>query len=73
LQVLVYPNPTDNRVYIKGIQGDAKVEVFSIEGRKLLNLKLNTSNYVDLNLPSGMYLMHISAEHKTSIEKIVIK
>jgi hypothetical protein len=73
LQVLVYPNPTDNRVYIKGIQGDAKVEVFSIEGRKLLNLKLNTRNYVDLNLPSGMYLMHISAENKTSIEKIVIK
>jgi len=73
LQVLVYPNPTDNRIYIKGLQSDAYLEVFSIEGRKLTNLKINTQNYVDLNLPSGMYLMSISNQGNSSFLKIIIK
>jgi len=73
LDVRVYPNPADNRVYIKGVQGDAKINVFSIEGRKLASLKMNTQNYVDLNLPSGMYLMHISTQGKTNVQKIIIK
>ena len=73
LDVKVYPNPAENRVYIKGVQGNAKIELFSVEGRKLANLKMDAQYYIDLNLPSGMYLMQISSENKSSIQKIVIK
>jgi hypothetical protein len=74
LKVQVYPNPTDNRVYVKGILSDAEMDLFSVEGRKLSSFKLSSdSSYIDLNLPSGIYLMHIISEGKSSVQKIVIK
>jgi hypothetical protein len=72
MDIQVYPNPAVNRVYVKGLQGNADIELFSVEGRKLETLKLNAHNYVDLNLSSGMYLMYISAEGKSSIQKIIV-
>jgi hypothetical protein len=74
LHVKIYPNPADNRVYIKGILSDVEIEMLSVEGRKLLSFKLSSdSSYIDLNLPSGIYLMQIISEGKSSIQKIVIK
>ena len=73
LDVRIYPNPTNNKVYIHGVLGDVSIELFSVEGRKLTSLKMNAQNYVDLNLSSGMYLMHISTLGKTSVQKIIIK
>jgi hypothetical protein len=74
LKVQVYPNPTDNRVYVKGILSDAEMDLFSVEGRKISSFKLSSdSSYIDLNLPSGMYLMQIISEGKSSVQKIVIK
>lgn len=71
--VQIYPNPTTQRVYISGIQNDAHIEVFSVEGRELATYELNTNKYVDLNLSSGMYVMYISSEGKTTTKKIMIK
>ncbi|MCB0463344.1 MAG: endonuclease [Flavobacteriaceae bacterium] len=74
LHLKVYPNPTESRVYVKGIISDAEIDLFSVEGRKLSSFKLSPdSTYIDLNLPSGIYLMHIISEGKSSIQKIVIK
>lgn len=73
LHLKVYPNPTESRVYVKGIISDAEIDLFSVEGRKLSSFKLSSdSNYIDFNLPSGIYLMHIISEGKSSIQKIVI-
>lgn len=74
LHIKVYPNPTDNRVFVKGFQSDAEIDLFSVEGRKLSSFKLSSdSSYIDLNLPSGIYLMHMFSEGKLSVQKIVIK
>jgi hypothetical protein len=74
LHVKIYPNPADNRVYIKGILSYVEIEMFSVEGQKLSSFKLSSdSSYIDLNLPSGIYLMQIISEGKSSIQKIVIK
>ncbi len=73
LHLKVYPNPTESRVYVKGILSDAEIDLFSVEGRKLSSFKLSSdSNYIDFNLPSGIYLMHIISEGKSSIQRIVI-
>lgn len=72
-EIQLFPNPTTGRIYIKGIESEAEVEVFTIDGRKLSSFQLNSNYYLDLNLSSGLYVMRISSEGKSIIKKIVIK
>ncbi len=68
----VYPNPTTNRVFIKGLQSDAKIEVFSVDGRMIKRFNLQNETFIDLELSSGMYLLHFSIDHKQVVKKIMI-
>lgn len=69
--ILIYPNPTTGRVYIKGLKNEAKATIYSVDGRALLT-KAITNSYIDLNLSSGMYLLQITVEGRTTIKKIVV-
>ena len=71
--IKLYPNPTTNRIYIKGIQGEAKIDVFTVEGQLLSTFKMDSKNYVDLNLSCGLYLMRISSKEKSVMKKVVIQ
>ncbi|TYB79518.1 endonuclease [Bizionia myxarmorum] len=70
--VLVYPNPTNGRVFIKGLNSNAKATVYSLEGRALFTETLHNP-YLDLNLSSGMYLLQITSGEGTTIKKIVVR
>jgi endonuclease I len=72
-QIKVFPNPTQNSIYIKGINNQAILEVFSIDGRKLETVEINEGYPVDLKLSSGMYLLKIISEEKSTLKKIIIK
>jgi len=72
-QIKVFPNPTQNSIYIKGINNQAILEVFSIDGRKLETVEINEGYPVDLKLSSGMYLLNIISEEKSTLKKIIIK
>ena len=72
-QIQLYPNPTHNRFFIKGIEKQAVLEVFSIDGRKLETHQVNEGYSVDLGLSSGMYLLKIVSEEKSTLKKLIIK
>jgi hypothetical protein len=72
-QIKVFPNPTQNSIYIKGINNQAILEVFSIDGRKLETVEINEGYPVDLKLSSGMYLLKIISKEKSTLKKIIIK
>ncbi|MEH6536351.1 MAG: endonuclease [Psychroserpens sp.] len=72
LEIQIYPNPTRSSITIKGLQSEAIVDVFSIEGRTIKTLKANPETTVDLNLSSGLYLLHITSDNKTTIKKLII-
>ncbi|HEX9825604.1 MAG TPA: endonuclease [Flavobacteriaceae bacterium] len=72
-EILVFPNPTTGRIYFKGIQNEAEIEVFTIDGRKLSSIHLGSNTYLDLKLSSGLYLVRISSEGKSIIKKIAVK
>lgn len=72
-EIELFPNPTTGRIYIKGIESEAEVEVFTIDGRKLSSFQLNSNYYLDLNLSSGLYVIRITSEGKSIIKKIVVK
>ncbi|RSK40577.1 endonuclease [Mangrovimonas spongiae] len=71
--VVVYPNPTQGQVFIKGLNEDAQIEVFSIEGKKVYsnNITVNHSK-LNLQLSKGVYLMQITTLKETVTKKIII-
>ncbi len=73
LKVEVYPNPSKDGFYFKGIKNETSIDLFSAEGRKIETKTLVKDSYLNYNLSSGMYLLKISSEGKSSIKKIVIK
>ena len=59
LDLIIYPNPTDNTLFIKGNQNLMKVSVYNMLGKEVLS-KMNTNN-IDVNvLPKGVYIIKIS-------------
>jgi endonuclease I len=71
--VEVYPNPSKDGFYIKGIKNKTSIDLISAEGRKIETKILYTNSYINYNLSSGIYLLKISSEGKSAIKKIVIE
>lgn len=71
-QITVYPNPTKNTIRIIGLIEQADIQVFSIEGKLLKSLSYDTETTIDLNLPSGIYLLTITSENKQTVKKLVV-
>jgi hypothetical protein len=68
----VYPNPTNGRVYVSGVNDISEIEVFSIEGKLLKQYKL-TDNYIDLDLASGLYLLKLKSDTRYMIKKVIVE
>lgn len=71
-QIMIYPNPATHAINIKGLNTQAELQVFSVEGKLLKSLNYSPEATIDLNLPSGMYLLTISLENKKVTKKLVV-
>ena len=69
-KVSVYPNPTNGRLYISGLNNVERLEVFSIEG-KLLKRFTTVNEYVDLDIASGLYMVKLTDNGRTIIKKVI--
>ena len=63
-----YPNPTSGNIYFNSYLD--KVEVYSLDGQKLLNFK--NVDMLEINLEKGLYLVFLYKEGMSSIHKIII-
>jgi endonuclease I len=72
-RVLVYPNPANDFVLISGIQGESKVNIYSLTGSQLLETTISNETRLPINLSSGVYLMKITSDTKTILKKLVIE
>ncbi len=68
--VSIYPNPTNGRVYIQTTNVVDKIEVFSIEGKRISQFE-NIDNYIDLEVPAGIYIMKMMVHDKVIIRKVL--
>jgi len=73
LNIQIYPNPTSNRIYLRGIKEETTLDVFSVEGRKLKSFKINGNSFLDLNVTSGVYFVKITSENKSAVKKLIVK
>jgi endonuclease I len=71
-KIHVFPNPTTSRIFIKGLQSETKIEVLSIEGRKIKTFNLQNDAYIDLELSTGIYLLHLFSNNKQVVKKVII-
>jgi len=72
LEVSLYPNPSDGRLYVSGISPSLDLEVYSIQGKLLKHYKA-VDDYIDLELSSGLYLVKLISDKRSMIKKIVIE
>jgi len=70
-EITLYPNPTNGRIYISGLNTNAEIDVFSVEGKLLKHYNL-IENYVDLDLASGLYLLRLNSDNQSITKKLII-
>ena len=63
-----YPNPTNGNISFNSYLD--KVEVYTLNGQKLLSFK--NVNMLEINLEKGLYLIFLHKEGKSSNHKIII-
>ena len=72
LEVALYPNPVRDILNIESENDIQSVEIYNIQGQKVLSSNQNQINVSDL--AAGMYMVRIQdAENNIATEKIVIK
>ena len=71
--VKVYPNPASQRFFLENADG-ADVSVFNSSGEMLVNQKVNAEKQ-EINISHftpGMYLVRISTNESTRVEKLLV-
>ena len=59
LTFAIYPNPTENTLFITGNETPLTIAIYNVLGKEVLSLK-NTNNINVQALPSGVYMIRIS-------------
>ena len=59
LDVTIYPNPTDNYLFIEGNKNPISISIYNLLGKEVLSIN-NTKNINVQALPSGVYVIRIS-------------
>jgi len=68
----VFPNPTNDVIYIRSLDKIDKVEVYNLLGKQVLIT--NKTDKVDLGrLAKGLYLVKVYSQQKFSIKKIKVQ
>lgn len=69
----MYPNPTKNNLYIEtALNSDINVSIVNMLGKEVVNTKVINNTVNVANLSSGIYIVKITEEGKTSTKKLII-
>lgn len=72
LRLSIYPNPVSNSIFIKGLQNVANLEIYSLNGRKVLSQKVHQGISVDVsNLRTGVFYYKINVGNKNITGKFI--
>lgn len=70
----MYPNPTKNNLFIEtALNGDINVSIVNMLGKEVVNTKAVNNTVNVSNLTSGIYIVKITEEGKTSTKKLIIE
>jgi hypothetical protein len=70
--VIVYPSAFTDAITIKGITGQANLQLYDMQGRQCLNRLVNNNESVSVSmLPGGLYVAKISSSEGTVERKLI--
>jgi hypothetical protein len=72
-KIAVYPNPVTDYLNISGIEGNSKVEIYTITGQLVLAEDFENATRIKLDLSAGMFLVKVSNGNQTATKKIIVK
>lgn len=70
--LVVFPNPAQDHFAISG-QNGGTVEIFSISGVKVMEAQYEPLQELPLRFSSGMYLVKITSDGRSSVKKLMVK
>jgi hypothetical protein len=75
LNLRIYPNPVDGNTVtiLSSVSGNKFVEVFDINGRKVISTTISNDDLDVSNLVSGFYTTRVTIEGKSSVSKLIVK
>lgn len=71
--VAVYPNPTTDYIIVAGLEGNSKVEIYTITGQMVQSQNFENEIRINIDLNAGMYLVKISNGFQSTTKKIIVK
>ncbi len=78
-EIVIYPNPSDGRFYVKIPEYELvnKVEITTVTGKPLISVEQEylwpQSPLIRVNYPSGVYIVRICLKEKTVTKKLIIR
>lgn len=77
-QILVYPNPTTNNLYIKNYSDNPiqTIEIYSLQGQLIKTIQTNNDNFIKIDcsdLKPGVYFSKMNTKKKAFTERFLKK
>ena len=72
-KVAVYPNPTTDYIIVAGLEGNSKVEIYTITGQIVQSQNFENEIRINIDLNAGMYLVKVSNGFQSTTKKIIVK
>ena len=73
--IVFYPNPVLNELYISGLDQEYQLDIYSISGQHLLTKTLVGDSKIPLSLSSGIYVAKLiaSSSGQSTVRQIVVE
>ncbi|MEE9349163.1 MAG: endonuclease [Flavobacteriaceae bacterium] len=69
----IYPNPTKDRLFFKGIQQHTEITIFTIDGKTVLKENIQENDDIPISLESGVYLLKMLSNKKHKQQLLIIE
>jgi len=73
-EILLYPNPTTDKIKITGLHYTATIRVFNLQGQELINNIVSSNETISVNwLPRGLYIIKVNSSEGSFETKLIKK
>jgi endonuclease I len=72
VKTIIYPNPSSGIINFSSDMEDEIIEIFNLNGQNILNKIIDSSNSVELDLPSGIYFLRSNTKSGIYNSKLII-
>tara|TARA_B100001057_G_scaffold216395_1_gene216714 strand:- start:988 stop:2118 length:1131 start_codon:yes stop_codon:yes gene_type:complete len=72
VKTIIYPNPSSGTINFSTDMQNEIIEIFNTNGQNILNKVIDSTNTVELDLPSGIYFLRSNTKSGIYYSKIII-